>query len=65
MAKFLKNAGTLLVIVSALTLATWVFFYFAIPEGQLHQDSTYVVFGGWLAVAFTVQFLYKRLRRKQ
>ena len=63
MASFLKNAGLLFLGASALTVATWVFFYFMTPDARLDKDSTFVVFGAWLILIAALQALRRRLSK--
>ena len=46
---------------AALTLVTWVFFYFETPDAPLDTISTTVVFGGWFVVVLLARFGWRRI----
>jgi hypothetical protein len=61
----LRPTMTPLVVAFALTLITWVFFYWALPDGPLNQGSTLVVFVGWYAITLMCsRFSRSRMTRR-
>jgi hypothetical protein len=52
-------------IAAALTLVTWVFFYFETPDAHLDTKDTTVVFGAWFLGVLLVRFFWRRVAFKK